>query len=332
MMELMNQTNDLVSKKGEFSPAPIETSNNRPAVNSRKISVDVFTLVQNAKILLKHDEHKLAVRLLREGLHKDSKSPLLLRTLAEGLDSLGRLNEAEKVLSVLCQQEMNFANMVLKANNHYKIGNDDEALQCYFEALALVIDDQPELFEVHKNIGNIFVRRGDFESAEENYNKAYTRAPDSDILLVNYGTLEVQRGDLDKALFCFRKAVEVNSKNDRAWVGLGMVHSQFGDFELAWGNLIKASDINPLNKTALILLAQWSATFQKTTPIAERLIHFVTEFPEDTEMSILLVKLFIDKGDEIRAHLEFTKAYCFHPENEEIQKLATYFKDWKVTA
>lgn len=328
MMELINQTHETVNTSSDYFSKKI----NKPVEVKKKISVDLFTIVQNAKVLMKHNEYKLAIHLLREALQKDSKNAMVLKVMAVGLDALARYQEAEKVLEVLCREEIIFSNLVLKAHNYYKMGNDQNALQSYFEALALVTNDEPELFEVHKNIGNIFVRQSDFESAEENYNKAYTKNANSDTLLVNYGTLEVQKGDLDKALLCFRRAVEINPQNDRAWVGLGMVHSQFGDFELAWGNFIKASDINPLNRTALILLAQGSTSFRKSEVVIERLIEFVYNFAEDTEMSILLVKLFIDKGDTPRAYLEFQKAFYFHPENEELKKLWSCFHSRRVAA
>ncbi|MBK7960537.1 MAG: tetratricopeptide repeat protein [Bdellovibrionales bacterium] len=295
-----------------------------------KLSIDIFTLVQNAKVLIKHGELRLARHLLRESLQKDPKNVYVLKTLADCLDKLNQWDEAEKVLKALCQQEVNFPNLSMRAHNHYKLGQDHLALQSYFEALALVTDDIPELYEIYKNVGNIFVRQGDFESAEENYNKAYTRASNSDVLLVNYGTLEVQRGDLDKALFCFRKAVEVNPLNDRAWVGLGMIHSHFGDFELAWGNLIKASDINPENRTALILLAQWSTQMNSVDTVIERFVQYFSKVSEDSELSILLIKLFIEKSEYYPAHLEFVRAICFDPQNQELQKLNEVFSKLEI--
>jgi tetratricopeptide (TPR) repeat protein len=315
MMELTPQ--ETLTQKIDLRPEPTS--------QRRKLSIDVFTLVQNAKVLIKHQEFPLAGRLLRESLQKDSKNVYVLKALAECLDKLSNWREAEKVLEVLCQQETNFTNMSMRAHNYYKLGQDQLALQSYFEALALVTDDIPELYEVYKNMGNIFVRQGDFESAEENYNKAYTRASDSDVLLVNYGTLEVQRGDLDKALFCFRKAVEKNHLNDRAWVGLGMIHSHFGDFELAWGNLIKASDINPENRTSLILLAQWSSQMNSLDTVIGRFVEYFSRVSEDSELSILLIKLLIEKCEYYPAHLELVRALCFDPHNGELQRLNEVF-------
>lgn len=320
MMEMIGQESLCAQDSVYIKETPQKVPPPRP-----KLSVDIFTIVQNAKVLIKHGELKLARHLLRESLQKDPKNVYVLKTLAECLDKLNQWSEAEKVLGALCQQETTFQNLSMRAHNHYKLGQDHLALQSYFEALALVTDDIPDLYEIYKNVGNIFVRQGDFESAEENYNKAYTRAANSDVLLVNYGTLEVQRGDLDKALFCFRKAVEMNPLNDRAWVGLGMIHSHFGDFELAWGNLIKASDINPENRTSLILLAQWSTQMNSVDTVVGKFIEYFSRVSEDSELSILLIKLLIEKGEYYPAHLEFIRAICFDPQNPELQKLNEVF-------
>ena len=327
MMELINQiTPDIQSSQTKSISQKIDKK-----LDSKRtqISIDVFTLVQNARILIKHNEESLAFQLLRQALQKETNNVHILKLMSECLVVLERFDEAEKIYSVLCRLDVSFQNSLNRANNFYKLGKDQEAMQAYYEALALVTDDETALFDVYKNMGNIFVRQGDFESAEENYNKAYTKSPNSDVLLVNYGTLEVQKGDLDKALFCFRKAVEVNPNNDRAWVGLGMVHSQFGDSELAWGNLIKASDINPKNRTALILLGQWSSQMNMVDSIIQKLTHYFSSHSEDTEISILLIKLLFEKGEVLQAHLELTRAFCFNPESSELDKLNQFFNKSK---
>lgn len=140
----------------------------------------------------------------------------------------------------------------------YARGHDSEALSLYLRVLSFLNSDSPIHFTIFKNIGNIFVRAGDFDSAEENYNKAYALKPDSDVLMVNYGTLEIQRGAFDKALTCFRRAVDLNPQNDKGWVGLALIHREYGDFDLCWANLERALDENPLNETAITLVANWS--------------------------------------------------------------------------
>ena len=145
-----------------------------------------------------------------------------------------------------------------QAEAHYLAGQDELAQDAYLKALALAREGDQFLFETYKNLGNIFVRAGDFDAAEENYNRAYTLNPRSDALIVNYGILEIQRDNMQLAIERFREAVCLNRFNDKAWVGLALVHRKLGDHELAWANLVHAIDLNGDNQTARHLADQWA--------------------------------------------------------------------------
>jgi Tfp pilus assembly protein PilF len=165
------------------------------------------------------------------------------------------------------------------------------------------------------------VRQGDFEGAEDYYNKAYTLNPDSDTLLVNFGTLEVQRQDYDKSLYCFRQAVEVNKRNDKAWVGLAMVHAQFGDQELAWANLETALDINPKNRTAVHLLANWGLRDGRFAQSVSVLQSYLGEVDFDEDLSLVLINFYCSGSQIDEALLECERVLLWNPENQEVSDL-----------
>jgi tetratricopeptide (TPR) repeat protein len=201
------------------------------------------------------------------------------------------------------------------------LGRDQEALESYYEALSVITEENSVLFELYKNMGNIFVRQGDFDGAEEFYNKAYTVNSQSDVLLVNYGTLEVQRSDYDKSLYCFRKAVEVNPANDKAWVGLAMVHNEFGDIELAWANIESALDINPTNRTAVHLAANWGLRDTKIEKAIEYLQQYLASVEQDEDMSLVLINLFCTIGHLEKALLEMERVLLWNPDHKEVRQL-----------
>jgi tetratricopeptide (TPR) repeat protein len=118
-------------------------------------------------------------------------------------------------------------------------------------------------FEVYKNTGNLCVKSGEFDLAEDFYNKAFAIKPNSDDLMVNYGALAIQRGNKICALEKFRSALNINIKNDKAWIGLALIHNDLGDYELAWGNLKTALEINPKNKIAVELCCHWARRDEK---------------------------------------------------------------------
>ena len=286
-----------------------------------KVSARVGTYLFNAQVLTQHKEHHLAINLLRQASSLDSKNPLVLRSLADCLEALNKFDEAIFARKALVKYDYNYRSVFEYATLCYKMGQDQKALETYYEALSLISDEDPSLFELHKNIGNILIRQGDFDGAEENYNKAYGRFSNSDVLLVNLGTLEVQRQDYDRSLECFRKAVEINAENDKAWVGLALVHNQFGDHDLAWANLENALDINPKNRTAVHIMSNWAVRDCRVTRAIEALQNYLAGNEADEEMSLLLINLFCQQGQIHCAQLEVEKLYCWNPSNLEVQKV-----------
>lgn len=281
----------------------------------------VAAYLRNAQLLIKHKDYSLAMNLLRQASNKESKNPLTLNLLATCLENLSRVQEALFARKALIEVDYGFESLFNYATSLYKLNRDQEALDKYYEALAVLTEENAYLFELYKNMGNIFVRRGDFDGAEEYYNKAYTMNPQSDVLLVNFGTLEVQRNDFDKSLYCFRKAVEINPENDKAWVGLAMVHNQFTDVDLAWANIETALDINPKNRTAVHLAANWGLRDGKIQKAIEALQAYLGSVEEDEDMSLVLINLFCTAGHLDLALLEMEKVLLWNPAHQEVRNL-----------
>ncbi|RME14217.1 MAG: hypothetical protein D6797_09345 [Bdellovibrio sp.] len=147
--------------------------------------------------------------------------------------------------------------IIRKAHAYYDEKKDQEALDLYFKVLEKVQEDIPHLFDVYKNIGNIYLRNKDVEAAEEFYHRAYVMNSESDILLVNMGTLEIQRENYEKAKELFRLALTKDGRNEKAWIGLALVHRHYGDLDLSWANLMSALDQDPENETAYQLFIDW---------------------------------------------------------------------------
>ncbi|WII70743.1 tetratricopeptide repeat protein [Bdellovibrio sp. 22V] len=281
----------------------------------------IAAFVRNAQVLMKHREFHLAMNILRQASNADSKNPVVLNLLANCLEKMSRHDEALIARKALAAVDYGFESLYGYATALYKLGRDQEALDKYYEALAILTEENDNLFETYKNMGNIFVRQGDYDGAEEYYNKAYTLNSSSDILLVNFGTLEVQRNDYEKALYCFRKAVEINPNNDKAWVGLAMVHNQFGDSELAWANLESAMDINPRNRTSVHLAANWGLRDGRVQKAIEGLQAYLSQVEQDEDMSLVLINLFASIGQLDKALIEMERVLLWNPDHEEVRRL-----------
>jgi tetratricopeptide (TPR) repeat protein len=234
---------------------------------------------------------------------------------------------AEKSFSQLVKIEDSARAWAGLAEIYYTTERLEAARDAYLDSI-LRCESEPQLsFEIHKNLGNVFVKMGDFEMAEDFYNKAHTINPSSDVLAVNYGTLALQKGDQSKAVLKFRQALQLNTSNDKAWVGLALVHQQYGDHELAWANLQMAIEKNPFNKTALLMLAQWSHRDGTHQRAVQALINFVNEQEYDEQISALLIETLIQIGNYQMAKLEIERAICWNPESEIISRLSYAIRD-----
>lgn len=283
----------------------------------------VATLLLNAEILLKAGEKTAASHLLRQVLALDSNHPEGMQKMIRCLgDQDWELSQKRQLAKALVYVQPNFENYFQYAQFLLQQGELDLALENFFEANMRVTEENESLFEVFKQMGNIFVRKGDFESAEEFYNKAFTLNPDSDVLQVNLGTLAVQKQDWSEAMNRFRRSLELNSINDKAWVGLGLCYQKLGDAHMAQAALENALDIDPSNRTAVHLLASWSFANDQVAAASERLKDYLATQESDVEMSLVLIHLFCHLKNYRFARLELERAICWSPDRQDLVDLA----------
>ena len=282
----------------------------------QSISPQIYTYIANARALYKNGEYDLALNLLRQASNHQAHE-LVFKEMAVTLILKKSWTEARMIANKWHSMFPSFDSSYTKAQIEYEMGFDDQSLQTYFESLSLVSTEKKELFDIFKNIGNIYVRKGDFESAEEFYNKAYALNGHSDILYVNYGILEMQRGELNKAKDRFRTALHINSDNDKAWTSLAMVHFEFGDEDLGVANIKRALDINPSNKTAISFAYQKMAQRKHAEFLIETMQKFLDQADFDEEVSCLLIQKLYEMGRFELAILECNRLLLWNPLKEE---------------
>jgi tetratricopeptide (TPR) repeat protein len=246
--------------------------------------------------------------------------------LSRRLERLGRWDEAAKILRSVLKIDYRFATVFAFAQLQYKREQWDEALQLFHAALAIAPDSCPEFFELFKTLGNICVRKGDLDAAEDNYNKAHRLNSSSDVLLVNFAALHMQRSQWDEALQKYRAALELNARNDKAWVGLALGHRLRGDLELAWGNLELAVEINPLNEVALGLVVEWGLQGQHEARVLELVRQFIVRGGWDEKLSLVFAWLCCKRGERNLAFLELERLLSMNPAYGPAQSLLAEMK------
>jgi len=250
-------------------------------------------------------------------LQIEPNDSLIAMELARRLSVMNRLDEALRILTSVIKIDYRFETLNALAQLEYRADEIDQAYDHLQQAILAAPENCPELFEVFKTLGNIFVRRGDFDSAEDSYNKAHRLNPQSDVLYVNLGTLAVQKQNWDEALEKFRAALELNMANDKAWVGLALGHRMKGDWELAWGNVEAALEYNPLNEVALGLALEWSTYDGREFRSLELIRTFLIEGGWNEKLSLAFAWLSYRRGEVNNAKLELARLLAVNPANEQ---------------
>ncbi len=310
------------SSASETSPTEVVfklKNKDDPEKAARKIPLRASELMANALILKGSGESNLAKALFREVLNLDSRSVVALKNLFEMIPPTSEyIEEREKIASARYFHNRDIEATLALAKLKVEQQKPEEAQELYFEAAACESDRADLFFEIYKDIGNLFVRSGDFEGAEEYYFKAHALNPESDILQVNLGTLEVQRDDWAPARERFGQALLLNPKNDKAWVGVALAHHNLGEFDLAHASLTNALDFNPRNRTAVHLLASWSLKSKKFEAAISALQIYLSEAGHDAEMSLALIHLFCETKQYQLALFEVERTLLWEPLQNEV--------------
>lgn len=158
------------------------------------------------------------------------------------------------------------------------------ALKTFHQALDESDGKDPNLFEIYKNMGNLYLKCGDVEAAEEKYNQANAIDSQDENLMINYGVLAIQKGQYTDAKGRFADVLKINDQSDLAWVGLGLVHRAHADHDLARACLLRGLDENPYNKLAITNYYQWC--YQDGVDSSDKFLNdFLEKYPEDSEIS-----------------------------------------------
>ena len=176
------------------------------------------------------------------------------------------------------------------SKNAVQRGDFPSALKILHFILDESVSDEPILFEVYKIMGNIYLKCGDLDAAEENYNRANSINNEDEDLTINYGVLSMQQNNYSVAQSRFQKALNFNNKSDMGWVGMALVHRYYGEFELSRSCLLRSLDQNPYNKLALSNYYQWCEE-EGIGSDKKMLQFFLKAHPQDLEAQKLFKRI-----------------------------------------
>ncbi len=176
--------------------------------------------------------------------------------------------------------------LMMVSETYTKLEDYPAALKVFHQMLDILDQKDPKLFEVYKNMGNLYLKCGDIDAAEEKYNLANAINSQDENLNINYGVLSIQKGQYEEAKARFAQVLQINPQSDLAWVGIGLVHRAHADHELARACVLRGLDENPYNKLAITNYYQWC--FQDNVDAADTFMNqYLEKYPNDSEIQKL---------------------------------------------
>lgn len=287
-------------------------------------------MMKNALLLIDGGEFQLARRVLGNILSLQNDDLEAIRWMGWCFKQEKDYQNAKTCYEQLVSRRKTEEDFFEIGEIYYSLEQFDKARDAWFESLGRCHSESPRIFDLHKDLGNAFLRLGDFESAEENYNKALVIRPMSDVLQVNLGTLYFQKTDLKNAMIHFKRAVEINPQNDRAWCGISLVAKQKNDHEWARALLLRSLDINPYNLTSLEALLVWSESSSEQEEVIQRLETYLERYFQNSVLMAELIKLEVATGQIEKAELNLARLETLIEDEVSISSLRNLIDSTKV--
>lgn len=100
------------------------------------------------------------------------------------------------------------------------------------------------------NRGSEYRRRGNFDLAIIDYNRAIELNPNYPLAYYNRGLLYFDNNNYDLAILDYSRALELDSNNYDIYYNRGIAYYKLGNLDLAFNDFTQVIELNPGNKYA----------------------------------------------------------------------------------
>ncbi|MCX6118999.1 MAG: glycosyltransferase [Proteobacteria bacterium] len=180
---------------------------------------------------------------------------------------------------------------------------------------------------LHRLIGDCFVKLGDMNSGKAAYTKALELDPFSAKAQIGLGTIALTRSSYDVAVIHFQRAVSVALNDEMSCLGLGLAFEGLGELNEANKWVISALRLNPLNTAALFTIVKIAYARNLFTDAREGLCNYISRKPHDTNMLFSLAGLEFKSGNLAQAEQITRQILAFDPNDTRAQQFLSQIVD-----
>lgn len=182
--------------------------------------------------------------------------------------------------------------LLSKGNELYTQKRYEEAIEEYKN----ILEANPGLYVINRNIGNCYYELEDYDSAIKYYEKVLEEEPDSEETLITLGNIYLEKGELEKGLSYFEKIDEEKITNPLTFYNIGTSFFNKGKIDKAIDYYSKAISLNPDLADAYYQLGLCYINANEKLKAKDNLTKFI-ELAPDTDKAATARKLleFLDK-------------------------------------
>jgi len=126
-------------------------------------------------------------------------------------------------------------------NAYYELGDYDSAIEHY----ELVLDKESDSTEVLIALGNIYLEKGELEKGLSYFNQIDMETITSPLIFYNIGTSFFNKGEVHKAVEYYNRATGLDSSLSDAYYQLGLCHLNLNEKEKAKESFKKFLELAP---------------------------------------------------------------------------------------
>lgn len=176
-------------------------------------------------------------------------------------------------------------------------------------------------YDVLQELGDCYASIGNYEQAQQYYEKAALIAPDEPRPYVGLAVVALQQNLLDDAEIAFRVACRLDPACAKAYAGLAMIAQQRGDYKPAFDMYLKSLEIDTDNLTALLGLFQTSCQMNSFEKVIHYLEVYLDMHPGDTSVMFTLAALHMKEGRLEQARKILSDILTLDPANKDAANL-----------
>jgi tetratricopeptide (TPR) repeat protein len=182
-------------------------------------------------------------------------------------------------------------------------------------------ENTTQRYEVLRELGDCHTSVGNYDQAQQYYEKAASVSPDEPGPYVGLGVIALQKNLLDDARIAFRVACRLDPDCSKAYAGLAMVAQQNGDYKTAFDMYLKSLELDIDNLTALLGLFQTSCQMGSFVQVTHYLEAYLDMHPGDTSVMFSLAALYMKDGRARQSKKILLDILALNPANQDAANL-----------